>query len=302
MSARTSPRLELGDASKGFERRLPGRVPAAPSRGERTGSRDGTSELPSPRRPSRSRDAGREPMDLRAIAPGGSTRRMEELAVRFVNLLVAAVALVALLPVFALIALLIKLDSPGPVFYRQLRVGLDRRGGIDDLQGGRRTGDIGGRPFVIYKFRTMKVDAEDETGPVWSRLDDDRTTRIGRVLRRHRLDELPQLWNVLVGDMSIVGPRPERPGFVRDLRQDLEGYRHRHRVRPGITGLAQVHRDNDQSVDDVRRKLEYDLEYLRRRSLLLDLRIMARTPLVMLRRDLVDGQDDAGDGKGADDA
>lgn len=210
---------------------------------------------------------------------------MREASLRATNVLVALIALIVLLPVMAIIVILIKLDGPGPVIYRQRRVGLDRRrGSANRRAAGRRGQDLGGRPFTMYKFRTMRVDAEEDSGPVWARARDERATRIGRILRRYRLDEIPQFWNVLVGDMSVVGPRPERPNFVIHLRDEIEDYRLRHRVRPGITGLAQVHRDGDRSTDDVRAKVDYDLEYIRRRSLGLDLLIMIRTLPVLLRR------------------
>ncbi len=206
---------------------------------------------------------------------------------RLLNLAVAAVSPLALSPLILLIAIAIKLDSRGPVLFRQLRVGLDRREferGLDRdaPYSGRRGVDMGGRPFTIYKFRTMRVDAEQDTGPVWAARDDDRVTRVGKLLRRYRLDEIPQFINVLRGEMSVVGPRPERPIFVTHLREHLEHYRLRHRVPPGITGWAQVNQRPDQTLEDVRNKLDYDLEYLRRRSLAFDLRIMLRTVPVML--------------------
>ena len=183
-----------------------------------------------------------------------------------------------------LIALLIKLDSPGPVIYRQLRVGIDRRQqSASNPESGLRRKDLGGRPFQIYKFRTMRARAESDSGPIWADRFDSRATRVGRVLRRTRLDELPQFWNVLKGDMSIVGPRPERPHFVAQLRDEIEGYQLRHRILPGITGWAQVHRGPDRSLDDVREKVRLDLDYLRRRSVRLDLWIMFLTAVVILR-------------------
>jgi lipopolysaccharide/colanic/teichoic acid biosynthesis glycosyltransferase len=212
---------------------------------------------------------------------GPSLSPVHDFAVRAINVLVALVCLILLSPVILLVAVAVKLDSPGPVLYRQLRIGLDRRRPEPDAKSGRRTGDLGGRPFVMYKFRTMHVNAEDRTGPVWASQNDGRTTRLGRFLRRHRLDEIPQFWNVLKGDMSVVGPRPERPGFVQILRDEIDGYALRHRVPPGITGWAQVNRTPDRSVDDVRRKLEYDLEYMRRRSVWFDLRVMLRTVVVV---------------------
>jgi len=205
---------------------------------------------------------------------------------RVVDVVVALLALILLLPLSILVALAVLLDSRGPVFYRQLRIGIDRRGmePLDEAAISRRTADLGGSPFTIYKFRTMRVDAEQETGPVWAAPDDDRVTRVGRVLRRYRLDEIPQLINVVRGEMSIVGPRPERPLFVHQLSAEVEDYSLRHRVRPGITGWAQVNQEPDQTVDDVRGKLRYDLEYLEKRSLRFDLEIMLRTVPVMLQR------------------
>jgi lipopolysaccharide/colanic/teichoic acid biosynthesis glycosyltransferase len=256
------------------------------------------------------------------LAPSGSVRSAvppdsvsasysrRDAWLRALNVCVALTALVLHAPLVLLIAIAVKLDGHGPVFYRQVRVGLDRRSmGLwasgrraqDRGQGsprpnaegdrrrlanrqGRRNENVGGGPFVIYKFRTMTVDAEAQTGPVWASKDDGRVTRVGRWLRRYRLDEMPQFWNVLKGDMAVVGPRPERPTFVRRLRRELSAYALRQRVPPGITGLAQVHRGADQSVDDVKVKLDYDLEYLNRRSVRLDLLILLRTVPAVLRR------------------
>lgn len=218
---------------------------------------------------------------------------VHEAALRALNYSVALVALVVASPLMLAIAVAIKLDSGGPVLYRQLRVGRDRRQqeGPEIVDGdgpSRRTADLGGRPFCLYKFRTMHQDAEAGTGPTWSAPDDDRTTRVGRFLRRHRLDELPQLWNVLKGDMALVGPRPERPLIFQRLREQIGGYTWRQKVRPGITGWAQVNRASDRAVDDVEQKLRYDLEYVERRSLGFDARVMLKTPLVMARPDLVE--------------
>lgn len=211
---------------------------------------------------------------------------LEEVALRVINMIVAAIALVLLSPLILIIALLIRLDSPGPIFYRQVRVGLDRRtpeGRRDAV--GRRASDIGGKPFEIVKFRTMATDAEKHSGPVWASDDDPRVTKVGRILRRTRLDEIPQFWNVLRGEMSIVGPRPERPAFVQQLREEIEGYPLRQQVPPGITGWAQINRPADRSVDDVRQKVDFDLEYLDRRSVWFDLWIMLKTFPVMFERD-----------------
>lgn len=202
------------------------------------------------------------------------------------NIILALGALVVLMPVILVVALLIRLDSSGPVLYRQERVGLDRRDpGTRGPASGRRVNDIGGLPFEMLKFRSMRVDAEKDSGPIWAQDDDPRITRVGRILRRTRLDELPQFWNVLMGDMSIVGPRPERPAFVQQLREEIEHYPLRQQVPPGITGWAQVNRQPDQSVEDVRIKVDYDLEYLQRRSLWFDIWIMLRTLPVMFERD-----------------
>ncbi len=212
--------------------------------------------------------------------------RAEAFILRVVNNLVAIVALTLLSPVILIIAILIRIESPGPVIYRQTRVGLDRRNlGERDASIGRRVSDIGGQPFEIVKFRTMQINAEDVSGPVWASNGDPRVTRVGRLLRRTRLDEVPQFWNVLRGEMSIVGPRPERPTFVQQLRDEIAGYPLRQQVPPGITGWAQVNRPPDQTVEDVRAKVDFDLEYLKRRSVWFDLWIMLKTLPVMFERD-----------------
>ena len=187
-----------------------------------------------------------------------STKRLLDVAVAGVVLAVGA-------PVWAAVALAVRLTSPGPVLYRQERVGQH------------------GEPFTILKFRTMRADAEAATGPVWAKPDDDRYTPIGRWLRGARLDEAPQLWNVLKGDMSLVGPRPERPFFVERLAADIPLYTRRHRVKPGITGWAQVKRPYDATVEDVRTKVKYDLFYIENMSLGMDLQILLRTIRTALR-------------------
>lgn len=208
-------------------------------------------------------------------------RRAADLARRLLNVLVALVGIVVALPLMLIIAVVARLDSPGPVIYRQPRVGLDRRRRLMlGLGRGRRRVDHGGRIFTILKFRTMRVDPEPRQ--VWAARDDSRVTRLGRLLRITRLDELPQLLNVVKGDMNIVGPRPEQPEIFAELRSSLPAYRTRQRVLPGITGLAQVKASGDQSLDDVRRKVGLDLEYIERRSALEDLTIMVRTFPVMI--------------------
>jgi len=203
---------------------------------------------------------------------------------RVINILVAAIGLVITSPLVLLIAALIKLTSRGPVFFAQPRVGLDRRALTGAGGNPRRNIDLGGTPFTMYKFRTMRP-AEKHGKQVWAQAEDERITSIGRLLRTFRLDELPQLYNVLKGDMNIVGPRPEQPDIFVYLREQIESYPRRQRVRPGITGWAQINQGYDTSVDDVRRKVTYDLEYIRRQSALEDLRIMLRTlPVMLLRR------------------
>jgi lipopolysaccharide/colanic/teichoic acid biosynthesis glycosyltransferase len=205
-------------------------------------------------------------------------------ACRTLNVLVAVIALVVLAPLMLIIAVAVKLSSSGPVFYKQPRVGIYRRGlrGKDDDS--RRIQDYGGRVFTMYKFRSM-VQAKSDSPQVWAQSGDARITRVGQVIRRYRLDELPQFWNVLAGDMNIVGPRPEQPEIFLRLCVEVPHLSSRQQVLPGITGLAQVNQHYDRSIDDVRRKADLDWEYIRRRSPLLDLEIMAKTvPTVVLKR------------------
>ena len=217
-------------------------------------------------------------------APDVTPRERSEAVSRAVNFVVAAVAIVLLLPLIALIAALIKLTSRGPALYSQTRVGMDRRCRSKETVDSR-AHNYGGRLFQMYKFRTMRTDAESDGRAVWARKDDPRVTALGRVLRTTRLDELPQLYNVLRGEMNIVGPRPERPSIFHELRANIPEYPLRQRVKPGITGWAQVNQPYDACVDDVRRKVLYDLEYLRRQGILEDLRIMSMTlPVMFFRR------------------
>jgi sugar transferase (PEP-CTERM system associated) len=187
-----------------------------------------------------------------------------ELVKRIVDLVLGAIGLVASLPVMFLVALAVRLDSPGPVIYRQKRVGWM------------------GKHFEVLKFRSMRVDAEKGTGAQWASENDPRTTRIGRALRKYRLDELPQFINVIRGDMSFVGPRPERPCFVDVLREKIPYYDERHSVRPGLTGWAQVRYAYGSSVEDAFQKLEYDLFYLKNMSLTFDLAIALQTIRIVL--------------------
>jgi sugar transferase (PEP-CTERM system associated) len=178
---------------------------------------------------------------------------------RLLSILCSALLLVVTLPLLPFVILAIKIDSPGPVLYRQKRVGRN------------------GANFYCYKFRTMRMDAEADTGPTWADNDDPRITRIGRILRVSRLDEIPQLWCVLKGDMAFVGPRPERPEFVEWLSKEIPYYQVRHAVRPGITGWAQVRYKYGNTIEDAREKLQYDLYYIKNASIGLDLLIMFQT-------------------------
>ena len=204
---------------------------------------------------------------------------------RLLNLSVAVVGVVLAAPIMLLVAVAVKLTSRGPALYTQTRVGLDQRQPGEGHENRRRTKDIGGRPFRIFKFRTMCVDAEAQTGAVWATPSDPRLTPIGGFLRQYRLDELPQLFNVLKGEMNIVGPRPERPQLFEGLKESVEHYQHRQRAKPGITGLAQVSQQYDTCLTDVQRKVQFDLEYLRRRSIAKDIKIMVKTvPVVLFRK------------------
>ena len=202
---------------------------------------------------------------------------------RGINVVASLVLIVLTLPLMLVTAIAVKLSSPGPVLYRQKRVGLDRR---QDQPGApphpRRKRDMGGRIFEILKFRTMTHQPEEQDRQVWAEVNDPRITRVGRVLRNYRLDELPQLFNVLKGDMNLVGPRPEQPEIFQKLRGEIDGYQVRQRVLPGITGLAQVNLRYDQCLDDVREKVCLDLKYVEQSSPLEDLRIMARTVPVVI--------------------
>jgi lipopolysaccharide/colanic/teichoic acid biosynthesis glycosyltransferase len=209
----------------------------------------------------------------------------EEGGRRLVNIVVAFVGIVLTAPLMLVVAALVKLTSAGPVLYRQPRVGLDRRARAKRYGDHGRLADQGGRPFTIYKFRTMYVDNGNGSPQVWATRNDPRVTPLGRVLRQYRLDELPQLFNVLLGEMNVVGPRPEQPAIFARLRQQIPHYQERQRVRPGITGWAQINQRYDTSIADVQRKVAFDLEYVARESVLEDLRILARTvPVVLLRR------------------
>lgn len=209
----------------------------------------------------------------------GSTAR------RLLNVVCALVLLVLAFPVMVVVAIAVRLTSPGPILYTQPRVGLDRRGRPVSAEiASRRAVDHGGRLFRIYKFRTMRVEPVG-AAQRWATEQDPRVTPIGRFLRRYRLDELPQLWNVLKGDMNLVGPRPEQPKIFAELREQIPDYRVRQRVLPGITGLAQINQHYDRCLEDVKRKVNFDLEYINNESAWQDLKILLATlPAVVWKR------------------
>jgi sugar transferase (PEP-CTERM system associated) len=185
---------------------------------------------------------------------------------RMTDLFCAAIGLLLVLPFFPLIALVIRIDSPGPILFRQTRVG------------------EGERLFNLFKFRSMRQDAESDTGAVWAKERDPRVTKVGEFLRKSRIDEIPQLFNVLRGDMSLVGPRPERPEFVKKLIEVIPYYSERHYVKPGVTGWAQVRYPYGASVEDAIEKLRYDLYYIKNISLPFDIMIILETVKVVLFR------------------
>ena len=188
------------------------------------------------------------------------------LARRLVSISISTVGLVLCLPLLPILALAVKFSSPGPILFRQERVG--QRGQV----------------FTVYKFRTMRQDAEAQTGAVWAGKNDPRVTRVGRIMRKSRLDEIPQLWNVLKGDMGFVGPRPERPEFVQWLAEKIPYYNLRHIIRPGLTGWAQVRYQYGATLEETKQKLEYDLYYIKHMSLGLDMLILLETVKTVLFR------------------
>jgi lipopolysaccharide/colanic/teichoic acid biosynthesis glycosyltransferase len=187
-----------------------------------------------------------------------------QISKRCLDIVLSVYTLLIIGPLMALIALIVRLESPGPAIFRQERVGCC------------------GKRFIVYKFRSMREDAEKHTGPMWAQVNDNRITAVGAILRKCRLDELPQVFNVLKGDMSVIGPRPERPYFVELLNSKVPYYDLRHKVKPGITGWAQVMYRYGASVEDAYEKLQYDLYYAKNASLLFDLRILLKTFKVVI--------------------
>ncbi len=208
--------------------------------------------------------ADRIRMSWLVFSPGFSTGGMRLVFKRIFDVLLSALGLLLSAPLTLLTALAVRLDSKGPIIYRQERVGQN------------------GRVFVIYKFRSMVTDAEADTGPVWAQEGDSRVTRVGRFLRKSRLDEIPQMFNVLRGDMSFVGPRPERPHFVRGLAERLPYYHERHNLKPGITGWAQVCYPYGSSEAAALEKLNYDLYYIKHHSMSMDFMILVQTVKILL--------------------
>lgn len=248
--------------------------------------------------------AGLPPTDwltrLKLERPRRDVRSLSEatrLAKRLTDIVISSIMLICLLPLMLLVAVAVKLTSPGPIIFSQLRVGLnyrkprpDRRKRNNDLpdqisenrrQASRRSDTGYGRPFVLYKFRTMRTDAE-KNGAQFAQKNDPRVTSIGRFMRKTRLDELPQLWNVLKGDMSLVGPRPERPEFIEKLSAEVPGYLHRLGLKPGLTGIAQVVNGYDNNIESFKRKVALDLLYLQNCCFWNDLKILFRTIRVVL--------------------
>ena len=202
---------------------------------------------------------------VHAVARGVRASESETIDLkRVVDVLAAGCLVVFGFPLCLLVGLAIILEDGWPVLIRQTRVGR------------------AGSPFILYKLRSMRRDAEADSGPQWAAIDDARITRIGRWIRALRIDEIPQAWNVLRGDMSFVGPRPERVEFVRLLSEVIPGYQQRHRIRPGITGWAQVNQPYSGTVEEARLKHAFDLQYLERRSLRLDTQILLRTATIIL--------------------
>jgi sugar transferase (PEP-CTERM system associated) len=197
---------------------------------------------------------------------GFSRQAWNELAKRTLDLACSLVVLLITWPLMLATAIAVRFDSPGPILFAQERVGRD------------------GRSFTLFKFRSMRADAEKLSGPVWATQDDPRITRSGKFIRRTRLDELPQLFNVIAGHMSMIGPRPERPHFVDDLAKKIPYYRQRHIVKPGLTGWAQINYRYGSSLEDAVQKLQYDLFYIKNMSLLFDVSILFNTVKIVILR------------------
>jgi len=222
--------------------------------------------IPSPKSKSRAP----EPSTLALFGSGlvgmiiSFVRKTYRIAKRIIDIILSVAAIVILSPLFLLTALIIKITSRGPVIFTQMRVGQD------------------GRLFKIFKFRTMHVDAEKNTGPVWALANDPRLIPAGKFIRKTHIDEIPQFFNVLRGEMSVIGPRPERPEFVQRFKEEIPDYEKRLAVKPGITGMAQVWHKYDETIADVRKKIKYDLLYIKKVCFWTDILILMRTFRVVL--------------------
>ena len=191
--------------------------------------------------------------------------RVSSLLKRSLDILLSLIAMVLLLPIFLFLCVFVYFSSQGSIFYRQIRVGKE------------------GMHYQIYKFRSMYKDSEKDTGPIWASLDDERITPIGRFMRKFHLDEIPQFINVLIGDMSIVGPRPERPEIIEKIMKEIPDYLSRTKIKPGITGWAQLHGTYDNNIQDVNMKLENDCYYIENFSLLFDIKILFLTLIRIIK-------------------
>jgi len=211
---------------------------------------------------------------------------------RGIDIFGASIGLILSLPFFIFVPLAIKIDSAGPILYKQKRIGRNRRekerrrnpvhNGGERRREERRRENLWGSPFYLYKFRTMRENAEKKSGPVWATPNDPRITKVGRLLRKTRIDEIPQFINVLKGEMSLVGPRPERPYFVKDLQEKVPEYPARLLIKPGLTGPAQIECGYDSSVEDVKKKVKLDIDYVHNGSLIKDLKIIFSTVGVLI--------------------
>ncbi len=223
----------------------------------------------------------------------GIKKAFNENLKRFLDIILSAIAICIFIPFFILIPLIIKLESKGPIIYKQLRVGKNRRRGDDwnsrllyhssSHSFDRRKTNLHGQPFHLYKFRSMYQDAELRTGPVWASRNDPRITHVGRILRATHLDEIPQLFNVLKGEMSLVGPRPERPCFVVEFAEVFQNYTDRFQIKPGITGSAQIYNGYDTCLSDVKTKLSYELDYIKHGSIFFDIKLIFITIISMIK-------------------
>jgi len=223
------------------------------------------SEIPA-ELPEQSKSRAPEPASILMFAFGlivSFVRKVYHIVKRVIDIIAGIVGMILLSPLFLLTAILIKITSPGPIFFSQIRAGKS------------------GRPFKIYKFRTMRVNAEKETGPVWAAENDNRLIPCGKFLRKAHIDEIPQFLNIFKGDMSLIGPRPERPVFIEKLKDVIPDYEKRMNIKPGLTGLAQVWHRYDETIEDVKKKIKYDLLYIRKMCLWTDIRIVLRTVRVV---------------------